>query len=216
MKQVKYPLMIVIVVVIIIVGRVWLFGKCTLDKAYHGGSVITATQKEGPVKVEVPENQPGYVYQVMQGANEGAIVDIRSHDARGRICLGSKGRIDDQLDADNSQFSILYSGLSHWSFVTKGENANFNLRDWSWDPGKQYVYLDSAKAGMVGVGVYDPKSKLDIKGAHGYNQLRMRKWFTPDGTVKDPRGDAGNLAWDEHYLYIKTNDGWKRAKLETF
>jgi hypothetical protein len=58
-------------------------------------------------------------------------------------------------------------------------------------------------------------SKLDITGANGYNQLRLRTQYTPSAT-SDPNGHTGDIAADDNYFYYKTSTGWKRAALSTF
>lgn len=60
-----------------------------------------------------------------------------------------------------------------------------------------------------------PTSKLDIEAASGYNQLRLRSTYTPTSTA-DTNGNAGDVAWDDDYIYIKTSAGWKRTALSTF
>jgi hypothetical protein len=60
-----------------------------------------------------------------------------------------------------------------------------------------------------------PTSLLDINGKNGIHQFRLRHSFTPEST-KDPRGNVGEVSWDENYIYIKTNVGWKRSSLTTF
>ena len=39
--------------------------------------------------------------------------------------------------------------------------------------------------------------------------------YTPTST-EDLNGKVGEIKWDDKYLYIKTNNGWKRSGLETF
>lgn len=39
--------------------------------------------------------------------------------------------------------------------------------------------------------------------------------YTPSGT-NDPSGATGDLAWNDNYLFLKTNGGWKRTDLSTF
>jgi len=67
----------------------------------------------------------------------------------------------------------------------------------------------------VGIGTSTPTAKLDISGATGYNQFRMRTSFTPTGTT-DGAGNTGDLAWDADYIYIKSAAGWKRSGLATW
>ena len=69
--------------------------------------------------------------------------------------------------------------------------------------------------GNLGLSNIDPATMLDINGSLGYNQLRLRKKYTPSGTA-DSNGKVGDTAWDDDYFYIKTSDGWKRMPLSTF
>ena len=39
--------------------------------------------------------------------------------------------------------------------------------------------------------------------------------FTPSGST-DANGNLGNVTRDDNYLYLKTNNGWKRTNLESF
>jgi hypothetical protein len=67
----------------------------------------------------------------------------------------------------------------------------------------------------VGIRTDSPTAKLDVEGDTGYDQFRLRTTYTPTGTA-DANGSAGDIAWDENYVYIKTSGGWKRAALSTF
>lgn len=70
--------------------------------------------------------------------------------------------------------------------------------------------------GNVGIGAFvDISSKLTIKGDNGAAQLRLATPFTPTGT-NDENGKTGNIAWDDDYVYVKTEFGWGRAALEQF
>ncbi len=73
------------------------------------------------------------------------------------------------------------------------------------------VYLN----GNAGINTTSPTAKLDVNGATGYDQLRMRTSFTPSGT-SDSNGNTGDMAWDDDFIYIKTSEGWKRATLSTW
>jgi len=43
------------------------------------------------------------------------------------------------------------------------------------------------------------------------------KLVLPESTPSvNDSGDSGNIVWDDNYIYIKTNSGWKRSALETF
>jgi hypothetical protein len=58
-------------------------------------------------------------------------------------------------------------------------------------------------------------SRLDVSGEEGYNQLRLRKKYTPTSS-SDTNGAEGDVSWDDNYIYIKTSSGWKRSALSTF
>jgi hypothetical protein len=60
-----------------------------------------------------------------------------------------------------------------------------------------------------------PTSSLDITGATGYSQFRLRTSYTPTST-SDTNGNTGDFSWDSSYFYIKTPSGWMRAALSTF
>jgi hypothetical protein len=58
-------------------------------------------------------------------------------------------------------------------------------------------------------------SRVDITGANGFSQLRLRTQYTPTSS-SDTNGNQGDLALDDNYLYYKTSTGWKRVALSTF
>ena len=70
-------------------------------------------------------------------------------------------------------------------------------------------------AGNFGLNTTTPTSNIDINGANGYSQLRLRTTYTPTSTA-DALGSTGDTSWDENYFYIKTAAGWKRSALSTF
>ena len=54
-----------------------------------------------------------------------------------------------------------------------------------------------------------PQPKTINNFEHFYNQ------YTPTSS-SDAKGQVGNYTYDENYMYIKTNGGWKRIALSTF
>lgn len=58
-------------------------------------------------------------------------------------------------------------------------------------------------------------STIDVRGAAGYSQFRMRTSYTPTST-SDPNGNVGDFSWDDNYFYYKTSVGWKRISAGTF
>ena len=69
--------------------------------------------------------------------------------------------------------------------------------------------------GNIGIRTNAPTDLIDINGANGYSQLRLRTTYTPTGTA-DANGNTGDVSWDDSYIYIKTSAGWKRSALSTF
>lgn len=72
--------------------------------------------------------------------------------------------------------------------------------------------LSLAANGNFGISSPTPTAKLDISGSTGYNQLRVRTSFTPSSSG-DTSGNIGDIAWDDNYMYVKTNTGWGRSAL---
>ncbi|MCK4796772.1 MAG: hypothetical protein KAT05_05280, partial [Spirochaetes bacterium] len=69
--------------------------------------------------------------------------------------------------------------------------------------------------GDVGIGTPSPSAILDVNGATGYDQLRLRTAYTPTGSA-DANGNIGDIAWDDGFIYVKTSAGWKRSSLVAF
>ncbi len=67
----------------------------------------------------------------------------------------------------------------------------------------------------VGINTTEPSSKLDVNGSTGFNQFRLRTSYTPSET-SDTNGNIGDISWDDDYVYVKTNAGWKRSALSTW
>jgi len=68
---------------------------------------------------------------------------------------------------------------------------------------------------LLGIGTVAPTSTLDVNGAAGSSQLRLRTSFTP-GSSADAAGQVGQVAWDASWIYIKTAAGWKRSSILVF
>jgi hypothetical protein len=65
---------------------------------------------------------------------------------------------------------------------------------------------------MFGTPGDTPQAKVDISASNGYEQFLLRTSYTPSG-VGDPNGVTGTIIWDDNYIYVKTNLGWKKATL---
>lgn len=64
--------------------------------------------------------------------------------------------------------------------------------------------------GKLGIGATVPTNDLHINGTTGSTQFRLEKSYTPTGSG-DTAGNVGSIAWDNNYLYTKTNTGWGRV-----
>lgn len=79
--------------------------------------------------------------------------------------------------------------------------------------------------GKAGIGTNIPTSRLHISSGTGFDQLRLESGCTdcPTGSA-DSRGNTGDIVWgvsgsgnsQSYYIYIKTPQGWQRAKLNNF
>jgi hypothetical protein len=67
--------------------------------------------------------------------------------------------------------------------------------------------------GDVSIGTTTPTDTLHINGVSGSTQFRLEKSYTPTSS-SDTAGNIGSIAWDDDYMYIKTNTGWGRTTLD--
>jgi hypothetical protein len=94
-----------------------------------------------------------------------------------------------------------------WRSIEWSNTTGFGL----YGSGTATNYLN----GNLGIKTTSPTDLIDINGANGYSQLRLRTAYTPTGTA-DANGNTGDVSWDANYIYIKTAAGWKRSALSTF
>jgi hypothetical protein len=99
------------------------------------------------------------------------------------------------------------TSAANWRSIEWNNNAGFGLHG----AGTATNYLN----GNLGIRTTTPTDLIDINGANGYSQLRLRTAYTPTGTA-DANGNTGDVSWDADYIYIKTAAGWKRSALSTF
>ena len=69
--------------------------------------------------------------------------------------------------------------------------------------------LDGVKDGV------NAEIKTDENGNWIMNPPLVNKQYTPKSS-NDDFGNKGETVWDDDYIYIKTNTGWKRSSLESF
>ncbi|MFH0949030.1 MAG: hypothetical protein V1802_00915 [Candidatus Aenigmatarchaeota archaeon] len=75
-----------------------------------------------------------------------------------------------------------------------------------------YIYTSHADFhSNIGIGTNNPETIFDVNG----NSIRIRTTKTPSSTT-DPTGKTGDISWDNNYIYVKTNAGWKRSALSTW
>jgi hypothetical protein len=104
---------------------------------------------------------------------------------------------------------VLANDARAWTLTTEGPFGDgFMITD----PGVGYRALFIDTNHNMGISTTAPTARLDINGATGYDQVRMRTSYTPTSTA-DAHGNVGDIAWDADYVYVKTAAGWKRAAL---
>jgi hypothetical protein len=107
---------------------------------------------------------------------------------------------------------VLANDARAWTLTTEGSFGDgFMITD----PGVGYRALFIDTNHNMGISTTAPTARLDVNGATGYNQVRMRTSYTPTSTA-DANGNVGDMAWDASYVYVKTAAGWKRAALGTW
>jgi hypothetical protein len=94
-------------------------------------------------------------------------------------------------------------------------NVNIQMTSGRLDFSNPNTYTSFTGNANVGFNISTPTAKVDINGATGYNQFRLRTTYTPTSSA-DTNGNTGDITWDADYIYIKTGSGWKRSALTTF
>lgn len=122
--------------------------------------------------------------------------------AQGKLgALFSLGHIDGP--ANQKYFQFFNSGglVSLLAVADNGLSVMANVQTYSLSTGNTSFGIGTAGT-----------SKVDITGATGYQQLRLRTTYTPTGTA-DGNGQTGDIAVDDNYIYRKTSTGWKRSAI---
>ena len=135
---------------------------------------------------------------VIRGSNETA---YPAYGKQGDVCLYAS------VDANGLNI-INNNGVGKDDYIRfyAGTNAQF-------DSPQMHIQGSGTTKGFVGIGTETPTSRLDISGGTGYNQFRMRTSYSAT-TSGDTNGSIGDMAWNDNYLYIRTNMGWGRISLD--
>jgi hypothetical protein len=105
------------------------------------------------------------------------------------------------LGIQNSNLQLIIpTGTTKFTWVQGTSASNVELM----------TLLDS---GELGIGTSTPTGTLHINGVSGSTQFRLQQSFTPSSSG-DTAGNVGSIAWDDNYIYTKTNTGWGRASLD--
>jgi hypothetical protein len=108
--------------------------------------------------------------------------------------------------------------ISHIAGYFHADRENNNGEFWAgYFLGRVHISED------VGIGTTAPEARLDVNGdvaiSGSGSSLTIKNPQVPAGSG-DSMGQKGQIAWDENYLYVKTQAGpeqvWKRVALETW
>ena|GEM_PF-5241783 len=161
------------------------------------------------------DNRAGGVYATVAGGRENSAafwcstvaggISNQAHGSYATVPGGEQNSATGQYSlAAGRRAKALHDGALVWA---DSQDADFKSTG-----DNQFLIRAS---GGVGMGIAEPTAQLDVGAKTGYNQVRMRTPYTPK-TTKDENGNVGDIAWDDNYLYVKTSEGWKRARLGTF
>lgn len=147
-------------------------------------------------------------------------VTIDTYTATVGIGIGPNSATKLRLRADAATGDILsispFGGNGGVYFTSTATNHPFFYLQNSAGTSTQVAILSNGSSyfngGNIGIGTITPAALLDISGATGYAQLRIRTSYTPSSSG-DTNGNIGDIAWDNSYVYVKTNTGWGRAAL---
>ena len=184
------------------------------------------TRMEFPFDEDIAEIQVHSARFTMNGnflrvANEeGASKEIRlsrRYSVRTRPDVYPDGVDENGVGIGMPDYDRMYS--TRWAIrsdgsAEEGANTGSDFRIVRFDD--EGTALDSPlfierTTGAVGVMNTTPTSALDVNG----DAVRIRHARTPRDS-SDPMGAVGDISWDEGYVYVKTNAGWRRSRLEAF
>jgi len=192
-------------------------GSITINGGEQGangakGNIILNNQVYGNVGIQT--GTPVSNLEVDQGAMGSGTV---SNDAGGTTVRGistlftNTFRVGDSITINGQTVTIRAitsdTRMTTDAITTADSSATYTLRG-----GSRFHVKGN---GTVGIGITVPTSQLDILGAKGYSQLRLRTQYTPSSSA-DTNGNVGDIAVDDNYFYYKTSAGWKRVPMSTF
>ena len=113
-------------------------------------------------------------------------------------------RIDGITDS-HPGLELSEAGTRKWIVYNNYTNDNLTFKT------NNNIRMVIEQDGNVGIGTDNPTTALDIGG----NSIRIRNAKTPSSA--SDTGDAGQVCWDNNYLYICiANNTWKRVSLNTW
>jgi hypothetical protein len=132
------------------------------------------------------------------------------------VSLQVNGTSDAPSKGDTPNGSLMLGTNASNAVMSLGVTSDVSPR-YGWiqarsNPNNPYHLALQPNGGSVGVGTTAPAALLDLDGPSGDALLRLRVSKTPTGSA-DPSGSVGSFAWDDNYVYVKTNTGWRRAAL---
>ncbi|MCS7200901.1 MAG: hypothetical protein NZ822_02000, partial [Patescibacteria group bacterium] len=131
----------------------------------------------------------------------------------GNILIGYQTGFNTTTSPHSGSYNIL---IGYQAGTPANTTSNFlNIGNLIFATGVNTATGTNISNGRVGIRTLSPTSLLHLNGQTGYDQLRLQTPYTPSSSA-DPNGNVGDIAWDDNYIYVKTNGGWRRFLLETF
>lgn len=172
----------------------------------------------GKIKVVNQDSQAGLDAYTYSDINYASTVNFRR--ARGTVSSPSPPKASDTIGFfgfqgyDGTQFTgskayFMVKAAGDWS--TSSTPTEFLFSTTPIGGTAALVRFVIKSDGKIGIGTSTPTSSIDVNG----DKVRIRNSFTPAST-SDTSGNVGDICWDDNYIYVKTNVGWKRAALQTF
>ena len=143
------------------------------------------------------------------------------------IGIDSNGKLSDTVSDErlkenilplNNSLNILsqLSGVSY-NWINRGDSGNdrfYGFIAQQLERVDNHLTFTSKSSGYMGVrnDAITPLIVESIKEIHNNPSIPN---YTPTSS-NDSYGNIGNVTSDDDYLYVKTNNGWKRTSLESF
>lgn len=156
-------------------------------------------------RVGIGTTNPGSHLEVIPGTASTQGINCVLNGASGAVCYALMAQAAGATGANTGVYVNVLNGTVQ-NYGVRIVNPPAGVTNWA-------IYSDSAAQSYhkgnigIGSGITDPTSPLDVGG----NSIRIRTASTQ--ATSAAAGNAGEIRWDDSYLYVRVSGGWRRVAL---